>query len=103
MVIRTPIRKDPRADSAKRLSIEFGIETNIYFGVEAHMRVAHCEDNEQSHKALANPKLVQVVYVRCGRVGKTSLGQAVTADSDGDGCEWIRAAAAAYINKNGGW
>ena len=32
--------------SDKRLSIEFGIETNIYFGVEAHMRVAHCEDNE---------------------------------------------------------
>ena len=30
----------------KRLSIEFGIETNIYFGVEAHMRVAHCENNE---------------------------------------------------------
>ena len=32
--------------SDKRLSIEFGIETNIYFGVEAHMRVAHCENNE---------------------------------------------------------
>ena len=30
-------------------------------------------------------------------MGKTSLGQAVTADSDGDGCEWIRAAAAAGI------
>ena len=30
-------------------------------------------------------------------MGKTSLGQAVTADSDGDGCEWIRAAAAARI------
>ena len=23
-----------------------GIETIIYFGVEAHMRVAHCENNE---------------------------------------------------------
>ena len=30
-------------------------------------------------------------------MGKTSLGQAVTADSDGDGCERISAAAAARI------
>ena len=31
-------------------------------------------------------------------MGKTSLGQAVTAESDGDGCERIRAAAAAGIH-----
>ena len=30
-------------------------------------------------------------------MGKTSLGQAVTADSDGDGCKRISAAAAARI------